>query len=146
MRWTSLDRCRDAGLLIVRLGFGLGFLYFHGYSKLMHGPAAWARTGDAMAHFGITFGYQWWGLAAALAESVGGLLFAAGLFFRFACLILAGDMLVATFEQYSRPMPAPEHAAKNLFLFLGMFLVGPGRYSLDHLFWGSRTSASGAGD
>jgi uncharacterized membrane protein YphA (DoxX/SURF4 family) len=28
-------------------------------------------------------------------------------------------------------MPAPEHAIKNAFLFAGLFLTGPGRFSLD---------------
>jgi hypothetical protein len=31
-------------------------------------------------------------------------------------------------------MPAPEHALKNLFVAAGMFLVGPGRYSLANCF------------
>ncbi len=100
----------------------------------MGGPDAWARSGEAVAHLGITFGYTFWGFAAAFSEGIGGLLFAAGLFFRPACLLLASVMFVATFEQWSRPVPVPEHSVKNLWLFIGMFLVGPGRYSLDHLF------------
>jgi putative oxidoreductase len=129
--WTSLERFRDAGLLIARLGFGLTFFWFHGYPKLISGPEGWERTGRAVSNVGITFGYEWWGLLAALSETVGGLLFAAGFFFRPACLALLGVMTFATIEQYARPAPAPEHALKNAFVFAGMFLVGPGRYSLD---------------
>jgi putative oxidoreductase len=70
------------------------------------------------------------GLTAALAESLGGLLFAAGLLFRPACIALLGVMVMATIEQYHRPMPQPEHSLKNAFIFLGMFLTGPGRYRL----------------
>ena len=132
--WTSLDRYRDLGLLVARLGFGLVFFWFHGYPKLIAGPDGWERTGRAVANVGITFGHEWWGLLAALSESVGGLLFAAGLFFRPACLALLGVMVFATLDQYARPMPAPEHALKNAFIFAGMFLVGPGRFSLDALF------------
>ena len=131
---TSVDRSRDAGLLIARLGFGLSFFWFHGYPKLISGPEGWERTGRAVSNLGITLGYEWWGLAAALSESAGGLLFAAGLFFRPACLALLGVMTFATLDQYARPAPAPEHALKNAFLFAGMFLVGPGRYSLDAWF------------
>ena len=131
--WTRLDRFRDAGLLILRIGFGLNFFWFHGYPKLSGGPSAWERTGQAVSHVGITFGYEWWGLAAALSESLGGLLFAAGLFFRPACLALLGVMTFATIEQYMRPMPVPEHALKNAFVCLGLFLAGPGRYALDSL-------------
>ena len=129
--WTSLDRFRDLGLLIARMGFGLVFVWFHGYPKLLAGPEGWERTGRAVSNVGITFGYEAWGLMAALAEGGGGLLFAAGLFFRPACLALLTVMVLATLDQYGRAVPAPEHALKNAFIFAGMFLIGPGRYSLD---------------
>jgi putative oxidoreductase len=86
-----------------------------------------------MANIGITFGHPFWGLAAALAESAGGLLFAAGLFFRPVCLAMLTVMIVATIEQFGRAMPAPEHALKNAFVFAGMFVIGPGRYTLGRL-------------
>jgi putative oxidoreductase len=129
-RWydAAVDKYRDLGLLILRLGFGLAFVWYHGLPKLMGGPAAWERTGDAMANIGITFAPMFWGLAAALSESLGGLLFAAGLFFRPVCVAMLTVMVMATIEQFGRPMPAPEHALKNAFVFAGMFLVGPGRY------------------
>jgi len=130
---TSLDRYRDVGLLIARVGFGLAFCYFHGYPKIAGGPAAWAATGDSMANLGITFGYRWWGLAAGLTEALGGLLFAAGFFFRPATLALAFVMVVATMDQFARAMPDPSHSIKNLWLFIGFFLIGPGRYSLDSM-------------
>jgi uncharacterized membrane protein YphA (DoxX/SURF4 family) len=65
---------------------------------------------------------------------VGGLLFAAGLFFRPVCLALLAVMVIATIEQFGRPMPQPEHAVKNAFVLAGMFLAGPGRYTLSALF------------
>lgn len=132
-----LDRYRDAGLLLLRLGFGLTFVWYHGYPKVIGGLEGWARTGTAVSHVGITFGYEWWGLLAALSEGIGGLLFAAGLFFRPVCVAMLGVMTVATLDQLSRAVPAPEHALKNAFVFAGMFLVGPGRYSLDAK-WGGR--------
>jgi putative oxidoreductase len=129
----SLDRFRDLGLLIARVGVGLTFFWFHGYPKLAAGPDGWERTGRAVTNIGITFGYEWWGLAAGLAEGMGGLLFAAGVLFRPACLALLSVMVMATLDQYTRPMPAPEHALKNAFVFAGMFLVGPGRLTLARL-------------
>ena len=133
-----MDKYRDLGLLILRVGFGLVFVWYHGYPKLLGGPDGWERTGSAMANIGIDFGHTFWGLAAALTEGLGGLLFAAGLFFRPVCLALFVVMVVATIEQLGRPMPAPEHALKNAFVFAGMFLVGPGRYSLSALLPGRR--------
>ena len=125
-----MDKYRDIGLLILRVGFGLAFVWYHGYPKLSGGPETWAIIGRAVSNFGITFGYPMWGLLAALAESVGGLLFAAGLFFRPACLVMLVVMIAATAQQLGRPDPMPEHALKNAFVLAGMFLIGPGRYAL----------------
>ena len=129
-----MDRYRDLGLLILRLGFGLAFVWYHGYPKLAGGPEMWTRIGDAVANVGITFGYPAWGLAAAVTETLGGLLFAAGLFFRPVCAAMLGVMVVATIEQMAREMPQPEHAIKNAFVLAGMFLVGPGRFTARALF------------
>jgi putative oxidoreductase len=129
-----MDRHRDLGLLILRIGFGLAFFWYHGYPKLAAGPDAWARTGDAVSNIGITFAYPFWGLAAALSEGVGGLLFAAGLLFRPVCVAMLGVMVMATVDQLGREMPQPEHALKNAFVLAGIFLVGPGRYTASALF------------
>jgi putative oxidoreductase len=128
-----VDKYRDLGLLILRIGFGLAFVFYHGLPKLMGGPEGWERTGSAMENIGITFGYPAWGLAAALSESAGGLLFAAGLFFRPVCVAMLAVMVMATIEQFGRAAPMPEHALKNAFVFAGMFLVGPGRYTVARL-------------
>jgi putative oxidoreductase len=133
-----LERFRDLGLLILRLGFGLSFVWYHGLPKLTGGPEAWERTGRAVSNVGITFGYEFWGLLAGLSEGAGGLLFAAGLFFRPACVALLGVMTFATLDQFSRAVPAPEHALKNACVFAGMFLIGPGRYTLQSFLSGRR--------
>jgi putative oxidoreductase len=129
-----MDRYRDLGLLILRLGFGVAFFWYHGYPKLAGGPEMWERIGDAVANVGITFAHPAWGLAAALSEGVGGLLFAAGLLFRPVCVALLGVMVMATIDQFGREMPQPEHALKNAFVVAGLFFVGPGRYTASALF------------
>lgn len=131
--WLADSRAGDLGLLLARLGFGLGFVYFHGWPKLAGGWDRLARTGDAIANFGITFGYEWWGLAAGLAEAGGGFLVALGLFFRPAALAILVVMIVATTNHIVTGEGTPAHAFKNAWLFAGWFLIGPGRYSLDHL-------------
>jgi len=133
MLWSMLDHYRDLGLLILRLGFGLGFTWFHGVPKLMGGMEAMADRGAAMANFGVTFGYEWWGLVAALVETLGGLSIALGLLFRPACLALLAVMTAATMDNFAG-RGDPSHSFKNAWLFLGLFFVGPGRFSLDALF------------
>ena len=128
----------DAGLLAARLGFGLGFFWFHGLPKLLGGPPRWIRTGEAISSFGITFGYEWWGLAAALSEGVGGLLIAAGLLFRPAALAVLAVMITAFTNDLVTGADPPAHSFKNIFICLGLFLAGPGRYSLDRLLARSR--------
>lgn len=133
MIWKRLEPHLDLGLLIIRLGFGLGFFWFHGFPKLRGGAERWSGTGGAMESFGIEFGHELWGLAAAIAEAVGGLLIAAGLFFRPAALAILVVMVVATTNHIVTGRGSPGHAFKNAWLFAGLFLIGPGRYSLDHL-------------
>ena len=128
---NQLDRYRDIGLLIFRVGFGLGFLYFHGWGKLMGGPETWAGVGQAMSLIGIDFGHSFFGFMAALAESLGGLMLAAGLLYRPALGLLGLTMLMAALHHIINDVGSPAHAVKNLFLFAGMFLVGPGKFSLD---------------
>jgi putative oxidoreductase len=132
MTWNWLDRYRDLALLVLRVGVGLGFFWYHGWPKLSGGPERWAGTGEAMASVGLGFAPEFWGLMAGLAEGLGGLLFAAGLFFRPVTLFLAITMVVATTNHFVTGVGTPAHALKNTFFFLGLLAVGPGRYSLDH--------------
>lgn len=137
-RLPSPDRRRDLGLLVARIGFGLGFAWFHGLPKLRGGPANWEEVGSALGPFGIQFGHPWFGLAAALSECLGGLLVAVGLFFRPAALAIAIVMTVASGYHVITGDGSPAHPGKNAFLFFGFILMGAGRYSLDHLLWRRR--------
>lgn len=123
------------GWTILRVGIGISII-FHGLPKLLGGEEVWTGVGNSMAVFGITFAPAFWGLLAALTESVGGLLFALGLLFRPASFMLMGMMVVAmgthlsaghTFLQYG-------HALDLLIVFVSFILIGPGRYSLDARF------------
>ncbi len=131
MIWNAFDKYRDLGLLIVRLGIGLGFVYFHGWDKLSGGPERWAQVGGALDTFGIGFGHTFFGFMAAFSESIGGLLIAAGLFFRPICVLLAFTMFVAMMRHFISGRGNPGHAFKNMFILSGLLLIGPGKYSLD---------------
>ena len=136
--WNTLERYRDLGLLIIRLGFGLGFFWFHGWPKLPGVPSAGRAPATPCRYLGVTFAHQWWGLAAGVAEGLGGLLIALGLFFRPVTLALVSVMIVATTNHIASGEGTPAHAFKNAWLFAGLFFVGPGRFSLDHRLWGRR--------
>jgi putative oxidoreductase len=133
MFWKDFEKHRDVGLLVLRLGFGLGFIFFHGWGKLVGGPERWAGVGGAMDSIGIGFGHTFFGFMAALSESIGGLLFAAGLFFRPVSALLCFTMLVASANHIVTDRGSPAHSLKNAAVFLGVIFIGPGKYSLDYL-------------
>ena len=91
----------DAGLLLLRIGIGIS-IFFHGLPKIMAGPEMWTAIGGTMSNLGITFAPTFWGFMAAFAETVGGILFALGLFFRPAALLLIGTMVVALVMHFSQ--------------------------------------------
>lgn len=135
-----LTKYSDAGLLVFRLGFGLGFLFFHGWGKLVGGPERWAGVGSAMSMFGIDFGHTFFGFLAAFAESVGGILIAAGLLYRPIVALLAFTMFVAMLRHFITGQGSPAHAFKNLFVLVGLLPLGPGAYSLDAFLSKKRSS------
>ncbi|MFQ6616510.1 MAG: DoxX family protein [Fidelibacterota bacterium] len=142
---TVWAKWQDLGLLVLRAGFGLSFTYFHGWSKLVGGAEGWANYGKVMNHIGIDFGHTVFGFLAAFSESIGGILIALGLFFRPACLLLAFTMFMASWSHFASGRGSPAHALKNLFVLTGVFMVGPGRYSLDAVlarWWRNRRNPS----
>ena len=79
----------QAGLLLLRVGIGVS-IFFHGLPKITGGPETWTAIGGTMSNLGINFAPTFWGFMAAFAETIGGILFALGLFFRPAALLLIG--------------------------------------------------------
>ena len=136
----KLDRFRDVGLLLLRLGIGGTYIFVHGMGKLFGGPDRWERLGDAMSQFGIDFLPTFWGFMAAFAEFGGGILLVLGLFFRPALLVLLlPTMIVAAVGHFTGDIPgAPWHAAKMAILFFSLIFIGPGDYSLDAVLYRRR--------
>jgi putative oxidoreductase len=129
---TFLNKYRDFGLLILRLGIGSMFL-FHGAPKMFGGPEKWEKLGTAMANVGIQFMPAFWGFMSAFAEFIGGILIVTGLFFRPACILLTINMTVAAVMHLSRGdgLGGASHAIEDGIVFLSLILIGPGKYSLD---------------
>lgn len=120
------------GLLILRIGIGIS-IFLHGLPKIAGGIEAWNAIGSTMSNLGINFAPAFWGFMAAFAETVGGVLFALGLLFRPATLLLIGTMVVALVMHISQgdDFMRYGHALDLLILFVSALFVGAGKYSFD---------------
>ena len=116
--FSSLNRYKDFGLLIIRVGLGATFIY-HGYPKLIGGPESWAGLGSSTKYVGKTFLPVMWGLLAALVETVGG--------------VLVINLIVAAATHFGKGdgISGAAHAIEDAIIFAGLFFVGPGSYSVD---------------
>jgi len=118
---------RDAGLLLLRLWFGLALAFSHGLSKMGDLPsfiAAVERRGIPLPALTAPF--------AAASEFIGGLLLALGLFTRPAGLAVFATMLVAAFHVHAAdPFSKKEFALAYGVAALVLAIVGPGRFSVD---------------
>ncbi len=132
MVFRFLDKYRDVGLLILRVGIGVMFV-LHGYPKLIAGPETWAMIGGSMKVLGIGFAQTAWGFMAALSECAGGILLVLGFLTRPACFFLLTTMVVATMMHIGKgdSFLKYSHAMESGILFLSLILIGPGKYSLD---------------
>jgi len=129
---SNLSNYKNFGLLIIRVGFGIMFIY-HGYPKLMGGVNSWEGLGNSTRYVGIHFWPIAWGLIAALTEVFGGFLLIIGLAFRPVCLLLLINMIVATLSHFGKGegLMVASHAIEDAIVFAGLLFVGPGKYSAD---------------
>ncbi|HEY9001877.1 MAG TPA: DoxX family protein [Mucilaginibacter sp.] len=129
--FSNLGNYRNFGLLIIRLGLGIMFIY-HGFPKLQGGVKTWEMVGGATSEVGIHFWPVVWGLLCALTETVGGFLLIIGLAFRPVCLLLLINLIVAALSGYHHGgLMDASHAIEDAIMFAGLLFVGPGRYSAD---------------
>lgn len=130
---TSLTRFRDWGLLFLRVALGAFYLYDHGWAKLAGGVHTWHEIGLAVRYVGIHFAPVFWGLMAALSETLGCVLVILGFLFRPACLLLFITLFVASAMHLGRGQGwhAASEAVELDILFFSLLFIGPGKYSLD---------------
>ena len=130
---TSLTRFRDWGLLFLRVALGAFYLYVHGWHKLAGGIHAWREIGLAVRYAGIHFAPVFWGLMAALSETLGCVLVILGFLFRPACLLIFITLCVASAMHLRKGqgLETASHAIELAILFFSLLFIGPGKYSLD---------------
>ncbi len=128
---------RDAGILVLRLGFGIMFM-FHGFPKIMGGTDEWEKAGTEMHSLGINFLPVFWGFMSAFAEFVGGTLLILGLFTRLFAVLMFINMVVAAASHLTKDpaLLASAHPIEDAIVFLSLIIMGPGRYSLDGMITG----------
>ncbi len=119
----------DLGILVVRASAGGMMLWQHGWPKLMNFTERMDSFADPIG-LGSTISL----VLITLAETACALLVALGLWTRFTTIPLIIGMAVIAFVLKSgAPFGERELALVYLAAYLGIFLTGSGRYSLDRL-------------
>lgn len=126
----------DLGLLIIRLVIGILFIG-HGAQKLFgwFGGYGLKGTGGWFDSIGMKPGVTL-ALLAGLAELLGGILLAAGLFTPLAALMIAGTMMMAILKVHGAnglwsTSNGYEYNLTLIAVTIGLALIGPGRYAID---------------
>ena len=130
--FNDCNKCRNYGLLVLRIGVAYLIITNHGWDKITGGPDRWAGIGTfGMKHLGITFLPAFWGFMAAFSESIGTFLIGIGLGTRVAAGLLMITMLVAVNMHITSGEGSPEMALLYAFASAALMLAGAGDFSLD---------------
>lgn len=125
----------DLGLFVLR--FGIGFqMALHGWPKIID-PSMWDKIGSNMPLMNGGSLNVFWGFMAAFAEFGGGILLLLGWFTRPAAFLSAFTMLVASIYHWSEPdatWMSASHSFELFFVFVALYVTGPGKISLDAKF------------
>lgn len=133
----ELPLSTNVGLLVLRLWVGLSMLILHGWDKVFSFNTVVTRFPDALG-----VGSPAANLAlSAFAEFVAALLIALGFGTRAAALVLVVNMAVAFFVAHGARLSGPG-SGETAFLYLAAFVVlvlsGPGRFSVDAAWFGTK--------
>ena len=129
LKLSFLPKSPDYGLLILRVALGFSMLLLHGRGKMLNFSATLEKF---PALFGLPANVNL-GLAI-IAEVVCSTLLIAGLFTRFAALILAATMGSAFFFVHKSALVG-EHSGElamvYLIAYVTLLFTGAGKYSVD---------------
>lgn len=126
----------DFSVLLLRVGVGSMMATTHGWSKVSGDLAPFVNRVGAMGFPAPEF-FAW---AAALSEFVGGLLLILGLGTRVSSVLIAITLGVAAFIMHADdPFGKKELALFYILAAIVIFLLGPGRFSLDQRLFGTTT-------
>ena len=114
-------------LLLIRLFFGILF-FMHGLDKLTNFNEL-SLTYPSVLGFGSYTTL----MVAIFCEFACSMFLLVGLMTRIILIPLVLSMAVAFFDIHDGMMPEGELSLIYLIIFLGLFLTGPGRYSVDYL-------------
>lgn len=114
-------------ILVVRVFFGVLF-FTHGLDKMMNFNSIVVNYPSVLG-----FGSYMTLMVSIICEFGCSLFLIAGLLVRIITIPMIISMGVAFFDVHDGMMPEGELALIYFIIFILLFLVGPGRYSVDHL-------------
>lgn len=136
-----LENNKDIGTLILRVTIGIAYTFIYGLMKLEAGPERWAMIGSTMSNIGINFAPTFWGFMSTISEFGGGILLILGLFTRWTLVFMIFTMFMAMLTHFS--MQDQWYNVMNpinmMAVFFAILFWGPGKYSLDALFFRKRS-------
>ena len=125
----------DFTSLIARISTGTLMFYLHGLGKITSGYDRWERLGKTVTDIiGIDSMAIPLGLMASISESILAIFILIGFYTRTSTFFLGFTMMVAFNKHlFSEGLKSGEMALLYLILCIIIFLLGPGKYSIDRL-------------
>lgn len=121
------ERAVSVLLLLIRLFFGILF-FMHGLDKMTNFNAL-SETYPSVFGFGSYTTL----MVAIFCEFACSMFLIVGLVTRIILIPMILSMAVAFFDIHDAMMPEGELSLIYMIVFIGLFLTGPGRYSVDYL-------------
>ncbi len=125
----STERKKNFALLIIRLGLTAA-LWSHCLPKLIEGVHSWQSVGTMLAFINVGVPPTLLGVAFLLIEALGATSLLLGYYFRIACIVLFLLFGLYFFNYFSIGYKTLMSWSIGIAtVFLGLFLLGPGRFA-----------------